>query len=53
MNADYSLSAARDYAGAGNKEEAVKIYRKILEDYPGTQFDDAAKRELLKLNVML
>ena len=53
MNADYSLAAARDYVGAGNKEEAVKIYRKILEDYPGTQFDDAAKRELLKLNVIL
>ena len=38
---------------AGKKEEAIKVYRKLLEDYPGTQFDDAAKRELLKLNVML
>ena len=53
MNADYTLAAARDYAASGNKDEAVKIYRKILEDYPSTQFDDAAKRELLKLNVML
>jgi tetratricopeptide (TPR) repeat protein len=53
MNADYSLAAARNFAAAGNNDEAIKVYRKILEDYPGTQFDDAAKRELLKLNVML
>jgi tetratricopeptide (TPR) repeat protein len=53
MNADYSLAAARNYAGSGNKDEAVKVYRKLLEDYPGTQFDDAAKRELLKLNVRI
>ncbi|MFI5264884.1 MAG: tetratricopeptide repeat protein [Candidatus Kapaibacterium sp.] len=53
MNADYTLAAARNYEGAGKKDEAVKIYRKLLVDYPGTQFDDAAKRELLKLNVIL
>ncbi|MEP7235737.1 MAG: tetratricopeptide repeat protein, partial [Ignavibacteriota bacterium] len=51
MNADYTLAAARNYQGAGKKEEAIKIYRKLLVDYPGTQFDDAAKRELLKLDV--
>ncbi|MEI8133710.1 MAG: tetratricopeptide repeat protein [bacterium] len=53
MNADYTLAAARNYASAGNKDEAIKVFKKILEDYPGTQFDDAAKRELLKLNVLL
>ena len=53
MNADYTLAAARNYEQAGKKEEAIKIYRKLLEDYPGTQFDDAAKRELLKMNVIL
>ena len=53
MNADYTLAAARNYEQAGKKEEAIKIYRKLLEDYPGTQFDDAAKRELLKMGVVL
>jgi len=53
MNADYNLAAARNYDKAGKKEEAIKIYRKMLEDYPGTQFDDAAKRELLKMNVIM
>ncbi|MDP4220498.1 MAG: tetratricopeptide repeat protein [Bacteroidota bacterium] len=53
MNADYSLAAARNYEQAGKKDEAIKIYRKLLEDYPGTQFDDAAKRELLKMGVIL
>jgi len=53
MNANYSLAAARDFAAAGNKDEAIKVYRKILDEYPGTQFDDAAKRELLKLNIIL
>lgn len=53
MNADYTLAAARNYEQTGKKEEAIKIYRKMLEDYPGTQFDDAAKRELLKMGVIL
>lgn len=53
MNADYSLAAARDLQQAGNKEDAIRIYRKLLEDYSGTQFDDAAKRALLGLNVPL
>lgn len=53
MNADYTLAAARNYGEAGKKDEAIKIYRRILEDYPGTQFDDAAKRELLKIGVVL
>jgi tetratricopeptide (TPR) repeat protein len=53
MNGDYSLAAARDYVGAGNKEEGIKVYRRILGDFAGTQFDDAAKRELLKLGVTL
>ena len=53
MNADYTLAGARNYEQAGKKEEAIKIYRKMLDDYPNTQFDDAAKRELLKLGVVL
>jgi tetratricopeptide (TPR) repeat protein len=53
MNADYNLAAARNYEQAGKKDEAIKIYRKLLEDYPGTQFDDAAKRELLKMSVIM
>ncbi|HYM21479.1 MAG TPA: tetratricopeptide repeat protein [Candidatus Kapabacteria bacterium] len=53
LNADYSYAAARDLEQAGNKDEAVKVYRKILEDYQGTYFDDGAKRALIRLNVPL
>jgi TolA-binding protein len=53
LSADYYLSAARDYEGANQKDDAVRLYRKIIADYPSTQFDDAAKRELLKMNVEL
>jgi tetratricopeptide (TPR) repeat protein len=49
LNADYALSAARNFEQAGDKEQAVKIYRQILEEYPGTYFDDAAKRGLIRL----
>jgi tetratricopeptide (TPR) repeat protein len=51
LNGDYSYAAARDYEQAGNKDEAVKVYRKILEDYQGTYFDDGAKRALIRLQV--
>jgi TolA-binding protein len=52
MAADYLLAAARDYVQAdGHRDDAVKIYREVIEQYPNSQFDDAAKRELLKLNV--
>lgn len=53
LNADYTLAAATSYEAAGDKEEAIRLYRVLLEEYPGTQFDDAAKRALLKLNVQL
>ena len=52
MAADYLLSAARDYfQAAGHKDDAVRVYKELIEQYPNSQFDDAAKRELLKLNV--
>jgi TolA-binding protein len=53
LNADYTLAAAKNYEALGKKDDAVKAYRKLLEDYPGTQFDDAAKRALMKMNVAL
>jgi tetratricopeptide (TPR) repeat protein len=53
LDADYLLSAARDFEGAKNKDDAVRIYRQLLADFPRSQFDDAAQRELLKLNVEL
>jgi len=53
LNADYTLAAAKNFDELGKKDDAVKAYRKLLEDYPGTQFDDAAKRALMKMNVAL
>ncbi len=55
LNADYLLAAARDYdqPQGGKRDDAIRIYREIAEVYPSTQFDDAARRELLKLNVEL
>ena len=53
FNAEYLIDAARAHAEAKDKENAVRVYRKIVEEYPNTQFDDAAKRELLKMNVEL
>lgn len=53
LNADYTLAAAKNYEELGKKDDATKAYRKLLEEYPGTQFDDAAKRALLKMNVAL
>lgn len=51
LNADYFLSAAQGYEAAGNKDEAIRLYKMLLEEYQGTQYDDAAKRALLKLGV--
>ena len=53
LAADYFLSSARDYEGASKKGNAVRLYRELVADYPNTQFDDAAKRELMKMNVEL
>lgn len=53
MNADYSYSAARSFEQAGKKDEAVKLYRKIVEEYQGTYFDDGARRALIRLNAPL
>ena len=53
MNADYTLAAARNFEQVGKKDEAVKAYKQLLEEYPGTTFDDAAKRALIKLDVDL
>ncbi|MEP6754288.1 MAG: tetratricopeptide repeat protein, partial [Chthonomonadales bacterium] len=53
LNADYTLAAARDLHQVGKKDEAIRLYRSLLEDYPGSQFDDAAKRALIGLNVQL
>ncbi len=53
LDADYTLAAARDLHQVGKKDEAIRLYRSLLEDYPGTQFDDAAKRALIGLNVQL
>jgi tetratricopeptide (TPR) repeat protein len=51
LNADYLISAARDLQQIGKKDDAVKLYKSILEDYPNSQFDDYAKRMLLQMNV--
>jgi TolA-binding protein len=53
FDADYLMSAARDFEGAKNKDDAVRIYREVVADYPQSQFDDAAQRELLKMNIEL
>lgn len=53
MNADYTLAAAKNFEQVGKKDEAVKAYKQLLEEYPGTVFDDAAKRALIKLDVEL
>jgi tetratricopeptide (TPR) repeat protein len=53
LDAAYLLSAARNYEAGSNKDDAVRLFRKLAADYPSTEFDDAAKRELLKINVEL
>ena len=53
LDADYLLSAARDYEAGNKKDDAVRLYRKLCADFSNSQFDDAAKRELLKMNVEL
>ena len=53
MNADYSYAAARNFENSGNKEEAIRLYRKVVEDFQGTYFDDGARRALIRLNVSL
>lgn len=50
---DYFLAAARDDEGAKKADDAIRLYRELVADFPNTQFDDAAKRELMKLNVEL
>jgi tetratricopeptide (TPR) repeat protein len=51
LNPDYYLLAAESYQAANNKEEAVRLYKMLLDEYQGTQFDDQAKRALLELGV--
>lgn len=51
LNADYFLSAAQGYEAVGNKDEAIRLYKFLLDEYVGTQYDDAAKRALIKLGV--
>jgi len=53
FNAEYLIDAARAHAEAKEEGDAVRIYKRVLEEYPSTQFDDAAKRELLKRNIEL
>lgn len=53
MAADYFLSAARDDEGANKRDDAIRLYRELAGDFPNSQFDDAAKRELMKMNVEL
>lgn len=53
FDAEYLIDAARAHAEAKEKDDAVRIYRRILEDFPSSQYDDAAKRELLKMNIEL
>ena len=53
LDADYLLSAARDEEQAGQREDAIRLYREIREQYQLTPFDDAAKRALMQMNVEL
>jgi tetratricopeptide (TPR) repeat protein len=50
LDADYLLEAARDDEH-DQKDDAIRLYRELLENYPSSQYDDAAKIGLLKLNV--
>lgn len=51
LNADYLLAAAHDLEQVGKKDDAITLYKKLISEYPSTQFDDAAKRSLIALNV--
>ena len=53
FNADYLLSAARDNQQAKKVDDAVRLYKEIIEQYQSSQFDDAAKRALMQMNVEL
>ncbi len=53
LAADYFLAAAQDNEGANKRADAIRLYKELVGDYPNTQFDDAAKRELMKMNVEL
>lgn len=53
LDADYSYAAARNLEATGKKDEAIKWYRKVVEEYTGTYYDDASKRALLRLGVQL
>ncbi|HET9135612.1 MAG TPA: hypothetical protein VFO76_03165 [Candidatus Kapabacteria bacterium] len=53
LDADYSYAAARNLESSGKKDEAIKWYRKVVEEYSGTYYEDASKRALLRLGVQL
>jgi len=53
LTPDYTLDAARDYQQTGKKDDAVKLYKEVIQDYENSQFDDYAKRALLQMNVEL
>ncbi len=54
LDADYMLEAAHDYESQADKrEDAIRLYKEILDKFPSSQFDDAAQRELMKLGVEL
>jgi tetratricopeptide (TPR) repeat protein len=53
FDADYLLSAARDDQQAKQNDDAIRLYKEIIEQYQNSQFDDAAKRALMQMNVEL
>ena len=53
LDAEYYYAAGRNYEASGKKDEAIKWYRKVVEEYTGTYYEDASKRALLRLGVQL
>ena len=43
------LAQARAYVRQGRREEAKRLFRKIMDDFPDTIYEDEAARELMKL----
>lgn len=46
LSAAALLEAGRAYADAGQKDQAVRVWRRLVRDYPETPFAEAAKEKL-------
>ncbi len=50
-SAENLSNAARDYAKAGQKEEALDLLRKLKKDYPATTYGRDAEKEITALSL--